>query len=152
MGKNNIRFLYIDMLKAFGVFLMILCHAGLKNKFTQWAYAFHMPLFFIASGILLNVSTEDFTSFIKKKAKQLLIPYLCFALILCFGTHAYLDWIYIFYGSRNALAESSSFTPLWFLPCFFCSTIIAQFAYRACRGKIKFFCYLLFLLGAADFS
>ena len=67
-----------------------------------------------------------------------MVPYFIFSLILCFGSHTYFDWVYIFYGSRNALAEASSFTPLWFLPCFFVSTIIAQIIQKLTKKKILF--------------
>lgn len=118
------RIPYIDFVKGVAIFLMVLCHAGLQNSFTQWIYSFHMPLFFIVSGFLVGNSYKPIISYIRRKSKQLLIPYFLFALILCFGHDSYFDWVGIVYGSRNSLNASFSFTPLWFLPCFYLSTII----------------------------
>jgi fucose 4-O-acetylase-like acetyltransferase len=43
----------------------------------KYIYSFHMPLFFFISGLTCHKSmTLDFKSFIKKKAKSLLLPYL----------------------------------------------------------------------------
>lgn len=50
--------------------------------------------------------------------------------MLCFGSGGVSDWGYIFYGSRNSLYQAASFTPLWFLPCFFVSTILFRAIYN----------------------
>lgn len=131
------RILYIDFVKGVAIFLMVLCHAGLQNSFTQWIYSFHMPLFFIVSGFLVGDSYKPIIPYIKRKSKQLLIPYILFALILCFGHDSYFDWVGIIYGSRNSLNASISFTPLWFLPCFYFSTIINNAINLITRKWIK---------------
>lgn len=138
------RIAYIDFAKGIAIFLMVLCHCGLHNKFTQWVYAFHMPLFFIVSGYFLHKSTVSFP-IIKSLFEKLFIPYIVWALILCFGNESYLDWVRILYGSRNALYEAQSFTPLWFLPCFFVSTILARLLKYFVRQHfvIRFFTALI---------
>lgn len=45
---------HIDYAKFIGIYLMILCHAGFQNQLTVWIYAFHMPLFFILSGYVID--------------------------------------------------------------------------------------------------
>lgn len=151
MTMERERFLHIDMLKACGIILMVLCHTGLRNSFTQWTYSFHMPLFFIASGMLLGKSKGKFVDCVKKRASQLLVPYFLFALILCFGSKGYLDWPYIMYGSRNALSESFSFTPLWFLPCFFLSTIIVHVIWNGVKENATSFCLVCCAVGILGF-
>ena len=139
---NTERIDYIDLAKGVAIFLMVLCHVGMYNEFTQWIYAFHMPLFFIVSGMLYKPSLS-MKETIKKKAKQLLIPYFLFAMILCFGKNTYYDWINILYGSRNSLFASSTFTPLWFLPCFFVSSIVFILVNKIERSLLRIITILI---------
>ena len=66
---------------------------------------------------------SSISSFVAKKTKQILVPYLLFSLIYCFGNKGYWDWALVFYASRNSLSMANSSTPLWFLPSFFVSVI-----------------------------
>ena len=138
---------YIDCVKGIAIFFMVLCHTGMHNSFTQWIYAFHMPLFFIVSGMLYK-NTVAVKVLVMKKVKQLLIPYLLFALILCFGENSYFDWIGIFYASRNSLWDVNTFTPLWFLPCFFVSTVIFA-AINKFKVRVRFL--VVIFLGALGY-
>ena len=118
---------YIDIAKFIGVTLMIVCHAGMHNMATSIIYAFHMPLFFFLSGYLYSrkgSAKVDFWNGVKKRSRSILIPYFIFALILCFGTKKLADWPLLIYASRDALYASSTFTALWFLPCFFISSVL----------------------------
>lgn len=111
---------YIDVAKFFGIFLMVLCHAGFQNVGTTMIYAFHMPLFFFLSGYLYDRNRKrKFKSYFFKKFYSIVVPYILFSLIMCFGDGKMFDWIYILYGSRDALDNVHCYTPLWFLPCFF---------------------------------
>ena len=115
---------YLDMVKAISIFLMVFCHTGYSSQFNVWVYAFHMPIFFFISGMFVDEKKSEIKYFINKRFKQILVPYLLFALIYCFGQKGMVDWMYIFYGSRNALSFVKSFTPLWFLPCIFVANIL----------------------------
>jgi len=44
MQKN--RILFIDVLKGFGIIVMVLGHMHFNLLFNKFIYAFHMPLFF----------------------------------------------------------------------------------------------------------
>ena len=82
------RLTYLDMVKGFGILLVILGHTYPdSNSIKIWIYSFHMPLFFIISGILLNhTNTEDkdIKSIIISKFKSLIIPYIFFELLAIF--------------------------------------------------------------------
>ena len=83
-----------------------------------------------------------------KKASQLLIPYFIFALIFCFGSNGLSDWGYILYGSRNTLFLAKSFTPLWFLPCFFIATIVFRTISNCCNVWVsRVICVILGIIG-----
>ncbi len=88
------RIVYLDMAKGVGIVLMIAGHLigslqSIDNKswfsgVYQFIASFHMPLFFIISGILLWITKEEEREYgliVCRKAKALLIPYLTFSLI-----------------------------------------------------------------------
>lgn len=78
----------IVLLTLFAMTLVVAGHSDITPDFKniwiyKWAYSFHMPLFFFISGFLfaltipnIKLKTLSFSSFIKKKALRLLIPFL----------------------------------------------------------------------------
>lgn len=135
MNNNTQRIEYIDLAKFIGIFLMVLCHAGMHNMATSVIYAFHMPLFFFLSGYLFdrNKTSTTFGSIMRKKAFSILVPYYLFSFILCFGTRGIYDWGLLLYASRDSLAVAADNTALWFLPCFFISIIVFYFVVKITR-------------------
>ena len=121
--ESDRRIGWIDISKCLGIFLVVLCHCGLKTAFTQWVYSFHMPLFFFVSG-MVYVQRGEFKEFFYRRFRQIMVPFFLFALILCFGGQSYKDWVNILIADRNSLSASASFTPLWFLPCLFVSSVL----------------------------
>lgn len=76
------RVIYIDLCKTYGLFLVILGHGRLcPESWQQFIYSFHMPLFFILSGLLYK--WKSFKDTLINDIKRLLIPYLIINLI-CF--------------------------------------------------------------------
>ena len=139
------RLAYIDLAKAVAITLMILCHSGFQNIATVWIYAFHMPFFFIVSGYLSEgrAHRTSFHKWLKTKISALFVPYLLFGLIYSFGTNGYIDWCYIGYASRDSIQLAQSFTPLWFLPCFFFSSVL----YDGIKRIMKNNKVLLYIVG-----
>lgn len=76
MGK---RITYIDIAKGIGILCVVLGHVNLWDKLDMLIHGFHMPLFFFLSGYLFKAT--DGKSFIIKKARTLLWPYLLFYLL-----------------------------------------------------------------------
>ena len=52
VGKTRIG--WIDVLRGFGVVLMIVGHVDFGTPFDRYVHAFHMPLFFVVSGFFFN--------------------------------------------------------------------------------------------------
>ena len=88
------RVIYLDMAKGVGILLMIAGHLigalqGIDNKpyfapAYQFITSFHMPLFFILSGILLFLTGEENKEMgviVRRKARSLMLPYASFSLI-----------------------------------------------------------------------
>lgn len=86
-GKKRIE--WLDVLKCLAMYI-VLCGHVTKNKtpdsLRYYIYAFHMPLFFILSGMGIYLQTlyrdYKFIDFIKGKIRTLLWPYLCFNIFL----------------------------------------------------------------------
>ena len=56
------RYHYIDVAKLMGLYLMILCHQTLvSSNISSFVYSFHMPLFFIISGMLMSYNKPQVT-------------------------------------------------------------------------------------------
>ena len=85
------RFDEIDVLRGIGAFLMLIGHAITIHNIPEYKppipyvfnaiYTFHMPLFFLISGLCFNWNGDDYPGYLAKKARRLLIPYLFFSLV-----------------------------------------------------------------------
>ena len=76
MSNNKTRLLWVDQLKAVGMFFVIWGHCVQRcaNKvILQGIYSFHMPFFFILSGLTMNPNKyEKVTEFIQAKLKAII--------------------------------------------------------------------------------
>lgn len=127
---NNIRIDWIDLTKGIAIFLMVCGHTSIPLSISNWIWSFHMPLFFIISGILFNATKyPNFNLFIKKRGKTLIIPYIIFSLITLLTIHdqTLKEWLYK--GWINGCA-------LWFIPVLFFAEIFFLFHYSLHKFKL----------------
>ena len=79
------RYKHIDAVKGLGIILVVMGHAyGIPHELYSIIYSFHMPLFFIISGLVYNEKKNSeihFFDFLKKKAKSYLLPYYLYSAI-----------------------------------------------------------------------
>lgn len=127
------RISYIDMAKGIGILLVVFGHSSFPTpEVNQWISSFHMPLFFLLSGILLahtNAHEQEMRNLAKKKARSILIPYLSFS-ILSMIFSAILDSASLKTYLPNALLQTVVFygiSVLWFLPALFFGEMIFLF-------------------------
>lgn len=138
------RLTVLDSLRGFGILLVVLGHTSQSAGLVSWIFSFHMPLFFIISGMLFH--ERQFLDSFKKKVARLLIPYLFFGIV----TFAY--WALIerrFRGGSgsvtNALtniflarAGASNYPQnavLWFLPCLFVTEMLFLGTFTLVKSK-----------------
>lgn len=131
----------LDITKGIGIIFMVLGHLHFSDDvFNLYIYAFHMPLFFIVSGMLFN-QERPVASIIRSRAKALLIPYLVFGGIYgvvyianCILTH---DSEAVKSGLKIMLLYPTDRFPyesaLWFLPVMFITSV----AYAAIRKAMN---------------
>lgn len=128
----------IDILKGFGILLMICGHIGFGTPFIQFCASFYMPLFYVVSGYLLN-GRRPFGSFVLKKAKGLLVPYYAFGA---------LGAVLAYFFRRDTFAQSMYnffFFPtdvpmpvigaIWFLMSLFLSENIYYLFFKLFKNK-----------------
>ncbi|MGM9537690.1 MAG: acyltransferase family protein [Candidatus Onthomonas sp.] len=78
VSKRN-RVEWLDVAKGIGIFLVVYAHA--MAPFNQYAYLFHMPLFFLISGFLYSPK-GTFQQFLVRKIKTLYIPFVGWNIII----------------------------------------------------------------------
>ena len=122
-SNKNIRF--IDYDKAILMVLVVLGHINFANQgIKAWIFAFHMPAFFFASGLLLKTAPPqtiaDVGQTLWKKFQTLMFPYFIWALIYASLSGANL--VRILYGSHQTLIQAGALSSLWFLPALFLAT------------------------------
>ncbi len=83
-SKQSGRLAYIDMAKGFAIVLMVLGHTYSVHAdypFMVWIYSFHMPLFFLTTGILYGLKMKKdgkLNLHFGSKCKTLLLPYVLY--------------------------------------------------------------------------
>lgn len=124
------RISYIDMAKGIGIILVVIGHTEFTSpNLITWISSFHMPLFFIISGILFahtKVFQKDGKTFICNKLKTILVPYAFFSVISIIAS-AILDYDSFPEDLVISLLQTVSFNGiavLWFLPALFLSEAI----------------------------
>ncbi|WP_019603198.1 acyltransferase family protein [Teredinibacter turnerae] len=153
------RLLWADNAKAIGIFLVVFGHLSNPESVTKIIYSFHMPLFFFLAGVFFSVNC-DFSAFLQKKTKTLIVPYFIFGVLtylfwVCIGRNYGADaslnipwWrplVGMFYsvGTENWLVHN---TPLWFLTCLYVSEIFLFFVLSLTK-KIAFWLIAFSVMG-----
>lgn len=125
--EKPVRLTRIDIARGIAIFLVVLGHAlPTGGDAKRYVYYFHMPLFFLISGLLLKAekpaSFGEALSVFGKKLRAYYVPYVVWGLIYAqFG----LENIFrILYGSRPAIMDADSVSSLWFLPVMLLAALI----------------------------
>ena len=120
----------IDVARGIAIIVMIMGHTGYVFpffNFSLWYHAWHMPIFYIISGYFFSGRKTDVQSFIAKKARRLLVPFIFWmAFDYAYYFFQTYDWEYI----RNNFVSACFIWPtgcngfpvagaLWFLPALF---------------------------------
>ena len=133
------RFRFIDLLKCILIIFVVIGHDG--SFYKEYIYVFHMPAFFIISGLFLpSLKEKSISSFVLAKSKTLLIPYLVFLILV--GVSFYNQepnfWLKSLIGGRSIYGMMS---PFWFISCLFFA-----FCLYALLEKLDNWLKILFLL------
>lgn len=148
--KVKERIHYIDIAKGIAMILVILGHTKklVSPTIVWWLYTFHMPLFFMLSGMVFNPDKyKTFKEMFKAKFKSLIIPYISFCLILWFWEYivkrptnflndkTFDKFLGIFLGERGG----TYYLSMWFIPALFLSEILLYILNKVLKNKKIFF-------------
>lgn len=105
------RLTALNSLRGFGILLVVLGHTSQFAGLVHWIFSFHMPLFFIISGMLFH--ERQFLDSFKKKVARLLIPYLFFGIV----TFAYWALIERCLRGGGSGSVTNALTNIFSRPC-----------------------------------
>lgn len=157
LDAHSSRSAIIDSWRGFAMLLVLVHHNGGLDQITASAILqFHMPLFFIISGFMLDRASSlrkhTFGSHIAKRFIQLIIPYFIFEFIFLAA------WL-IYQGSAVNIkatllsivttlnSDDASGLRLWFLPCLFVADCAAFLVLRFINNK-----FLLFIISISVYA
>ncbi len=135
---ENKRIDFIDVAKGIGIILVVLGHLNsAEQPIRNFIYSFHMPLFFILSGVFFNEKTE-FKHLLLKSIKTLLIPYLIFVAVdaLVYIIINNFQWEAVDFAIKTRLISMTGIRlritnlPLWFMFALFFTRILYYFIYK----------------------
>lgn len=69
-----------DVMKGIGIIAMIVGHSPIPKLLESFIFVWHMPLFFLVSGYFYKSKSE--AEYIKRNARQLVLPYALTALVM----------------------------------------------------------------------
>lgn len=139
MSKEKSRILYIDLARGITMLTILWGHVMLTGVVNQIVYAFHIPVFFFLSGMVFKQEKyPDFTSFVKRRMKTLLVPYAFYSLVTWIwwlgdcvskgyslaGCYRPLLQTVIAQGSAGYMLHNPA---LWFVTCLFVVEVIYYF-------------------------
>lgn len=164
MDKKK-RLYYLDIAKGIGMVLVLLGHLQDDTIFSfspyilslcSWIFSFHMALFFIISGMLLDIKKDnekDIRDFIKKRFRSIMIPYFWFSLIYIFIV------LYSLLISKVVPLKTLfiqlwyvlgmyGMNVLWFLPALFAAEILFVFITQRFKGNKSVFAIFILIIAA----
>ncbi len=150
----------LDTMKAILITLVVFghCISNLFDVHSQWIfiliYSFHMPAWFMSSGVVFK-SSYSIGEFIKKKTKGLMYPLIGFIVLLevyYWGMnllqHNIKNYLIEHY-SMSAILRNILFLPngswggLWYLPSLYVLCIIGYIINKISQNIIKWSCIVL---------
>lgn len=145
---GNSRIISFDVLKCFGIFLVIWghclaalgCQSYESNRCFLFIYSFHMPLFMMIAGYFFaeRASQRAFSDIVRKKSVQLLLPAIIWGVIIASMSFVYRfhrgdEGLYVYFGK-------SLYATVWFLKCLFLCYIMGRLANDKPWGYIITIC------------
>ena len=123
--QNKRHILWTDVSKGIVITLMVIGHTSIPGWLSNWIWSFHMPFFFIISALFTSWDKGTIYSFIIRKVKLLLIPFVVCSIINWGILAPILGFTYPDYAV-HILRTGWGGIALWFIPVFFISLTICR--------------------------
>ena len=139
---------WLDIAKGITIILMVLGHSSIPQTISHFIYAFHMPLFFVASGWVTQFNKYDIRQFTTHKIRTLLLPFVIYSAIVLSLTISVLHQYDLVFWVRFGWGGYA----LWFVPVLFVALIISRLIYGLENRIIRMISVLIFFMGGAILS
>ena len=142
----------VDLARGLGIIAVVVGHS--QALFAGYVYFFHMPLFFLLSGLLAKPAGEwaGVRARMAKSARRHLLPYLSFLLIFTAIRYLIIRETHFAWYARDlrelCLGGSTLvgvYAPCWFITCLF----ITQLLFEVLHVLVKRRAVMLLLIAAA---
>lgn len=115
------RIQWLDIAKGIAIILMVLGHTSIPKVLSNFIWAFHMPLFFIAAGYSTQWNKLSIREYVIKKTRTLIIPFIAYSIIILFIFHLI--------GHKDFsvwLKEGWKGYALWFIPVLYLASLLTR--------------------------
>ena len=124
-NKNN-RYIWVDVIKGLAILLIMFGHVHSSSPFKTYISSFHVPIFFVVSGVLLSIkdSQYDRRNFLFNTVRKNITPYLYFSICAIIIN----IFFYYMYDRGNTLSVTLQgvyhtiilfgIDALWFIPSY----------------------------------
>ncbi len=147
--KTTGRILWLDIMRGFLMFLVVYAHITTNQAVNDYIYSFHMPAFFILSGMTFAFNKETrILAYLKKRLVGLVIPYFLLNLYvtpiwywnLPFGFEASQSWQRLVIGillSNKKTGFRMASNTTWFITCLFVADMMFFLIWRFCKKELR---------------
>jgi len=143
LPSNQTHILWVDVFKFLGIWAIYIGHFGDKaGRAYPFVFTYHVPMFFFAAGFFAIRYLKDSPMvFIKKKTRQLMVPYIFFSLGALIFFTLQNDWDIL--QSKSALTAFLSGIrgrivagSLWFIPCLYIIVVSDYFIVKLFKSRV----------------
>ena len=143
MNLKKKRYTWLDIAKGITIMLMVIGHTSIPHYLSNFIWAFHMPLFFMAAGWTTNWTKRSFSSYFLHRVRTLVLPFVTYSFLVCLVLNNHKDWN----GIEHLIIHGWGGYPLWFIPVLFVASIvycgIRLISYAYCRYMLIVFMLLI---------
>lgn len=148
--KRSTRIEWVDISKGIGTIFVMYGHCYLDSRYNFWIYSFHMALFFFLSGYTFNADRTNYASFVYKKIRTILIPYVFIAAVTIIYEKSQAMLHIRDYSITSVIIKyllQQRYTVLWFLTCLYLGEQIIYVFYT----HVSVYKHLIWLIISAVF-
>lgn len=142
---KNKRISFFDIAKGIGIILVVIGHLQyISEPFRIFIVSFHMPMFFLISGMLMALTKEEDKTasiYIGEKIKRIAFPYLIYSILFLILEIIYMystdkvNWLSIIQNMYYSVCLYGN-SVLWFLPAMFFGCIMLYFLRNRTSHKV----------------
>lgn len=159
LSQTRLRIDTIDIIRGVGILLVIFGHLSAWNQFSRFfIYSFHMPLFFVLSGVVCNPK-KSIKEDLKKTFLSLYLPFAVFTLFdlviyffNCISNNSFQIKSFLMYSLSSFTGFSYPYNiPIWFLFSLFVIKLIFILLHKLRYSRVFLLLLLILCVGCCFF-